>query len=85
VGFEAIARHRGSWPLRWLCDMSDLACSAFYAWLERPKSERSRINTQLSAAIRANFAESDRTYVPRSSDVTCAPGEIIAAFIGSNG
>jgi putative transposase len=60
-----IARHRGTWPLAWLCESLQVTRGGFYAWLKRPESVRSQRDTQLTAAIRTSFAESDRTYGAR--------------------
>lgn len=65
VKFAVIARHRGAWPLSWLCATLQVTRGGFYAWLKRPESTRSQVDTQLTAAIRASFAESDRTYGAR--------------------
>jgi putative transposase len=65
VRFAAIAKLRGIWPLRWLCETFNLSCGGFYAWLKRPESERARVDGQLTAAIRTSFSESDRTYGAR--------------------
>jgi hypothetical protein len=37
----------------------------FYAWLTRPRSERSRSDEELGAKVRASFLASDRTYGAR--------------------
>jgi transposase InsO family protein len=37
----------------------------FYAWLTRPRSQRSRSDEELSAKVRASFLASDRTYGAR--------------------
>jgi putative transposase len=37
----------------------------FYAWLTRPRSQRSRTNEELGAKVRASFLASDRTYGAR--------------------
>ena len=63
--FAVIARHRGIWPLAWLCETLQVTRGGFYAWLKRPESARSQRDTQLTAAIRTSFAESDRTYGAR--------------------
>ncbi len=63
--FAVIARHRGAWPLSWLCATLQVTRGGFYAWLKRPESTRSQVDTQLTAVIRASFAESDRTYGAR--------------------
>ena len=63
--FAAIARHRGIWPLRWMCETLEVTTAGFYAWLQRPESERARVDRQLTAAIRTSFADSDCTYGAR--------------------
>jgi putative transposase len=65
VKFAAIAKCVGIWPLSWLCATLGVTRGGFYAWRSRPESERSRVDTQLMAAIRTSFAESDRTYGAR--------------------
>jgi len=65
VRFAAIARHRGIWPLRWMCETLQVTTAGFYAWLQRPESERARVDRQLTAAIRTSFADSDCTYGAR--------------------
>jgi putative transposase len=49
----------------WLCATLQVTRGGFYAWLQRPESARSQLDTQLTAAIRTSFAESDRTYGAR--------------------
>ena len=39
--------------------------AAFYAWLKRPRSRRSRTDEELDAKVRASFLASDRTYGAR--------------------
>jgi len=63
--FAAIARHRGIWPLSWLCEAMSVTRAGFYAWLKRPESERSRVDQQLTGMIRTSFSESDATYGAR--------------------
>ena len=63
--FAVIARHRGTWPLSWLCATLQVTRGGFYAWLKRPESVRAQRDTQLTAVIRTSFAESDRTYGAR--------------------
>jgi len=52
VRLAVIARHRGIWPLAWLCETLQVTRGGFYAWLKRPESAHSRRDTQLTAAIR---------------------------------
>ena len=63
--FAVIARHRGIWPLAWLCETLQVTRGGFYAWLKRPESAHSQRDAQLTVAIRTSFAESDRTYGAR--------------------
>ena len=60
--FAAMARHRGIWPLSWMCQTLSVTPGGYYAWLKRPESERAAIDRKLTAAIRTSFADSDRTY-----------------------
>src|SRR5437870_1387084 len=63
--FSFIAKHRGIWPAGWLCGALGVSRGGFYAWLTRPRSERSRSDEELGAQVRASFLASDRTYGAR--------------------
>lgn len=63
--FAAIARHRGMWPLRWMCEVLLVTAAGFHAWLKRPESERDSDDRALTVVIRTSFADSDRTYGAR--------------------
>lgn len=63
--FAFIARHRGVWPVAWLCDALDVSRSGFHAWLNRSPSVRSRRDEVLATAIDRSFKSSDRTYGAR--------------------
>jgi putative transposase len=65
VKFGFIAKHRGIWPIGWLCEALGVSRGGFYAWLRRPHSQRSRDNKELAAKVRASFLGSDRTYGAR--------------------
>ena len=39
--FGFIAKHRGIWPAEWLCGALGVSRGGFYAWLTRPRSQRS--------------------------------------------
>ena len=60
--FEFIARHRGIWQTRQMCQSLGVSRGGFYEWLSRPESCRSRENRQLMVQIRTSFEQSDRTY-----------------------
>jgi len=63
--FGFIAKHRGIWPVRWLCEALGVSRSGFHAWLSRPPSARTRRDDVLTAKVRASFIGSDRTYGAR--------------------
>jgi putative transposase len=60
-----MAKHRGIWPLRWLCEALDVSRGGYYGWLKRPPSVRSRQDTVLLDSVQRSFADSDRTYGAR--------------------
>src|SRR6478735_5279754 len=49
--FAFIARHRGIWPVAWLCSALDVSRSGFHAWLNRGPSARSRYDEALLIEI----------------------------------
>ena len=63
--FGFIAKHRGIWPVAWLCEALGVSRSGFHAWLGRPRSARSRSDEALGAKVRTSFIASDRTYGAR--------------------
>ncbi|KAF0162922.1 MAG: putative IS3 family transposase, IS51 group, OrfB [Rhodocyclaceae bacterium] len=63
--FGFIAKHRGGWPVTWLCEALGVSRSGFHAWLSRPPSRRSRQDAEISASALASFLSSDRTYGAR--------------------
>jgi len=65
VKFGFIAKHRGIWPAGWLCEALGVSRGGFYAWLTRPRSQRSRSDEELGVKVRASFLASDRTYGAR--------------------
>ena len=63
--FGFVAKHREIWPAEWLCGALGVSRGGFYAWLTRPRSQRSRSDEELGAKVRASFLASDRTYGAR--------------------
>jgi putative transposase len=63
--FGFIAKHRGVWPIRWLCEALGVSRSGFHAWLSRPPSDRAHADAALTSRVRASFVASDRTYGAR--------------------
>src|SRR5437879_4978473 len=48
-----------------MCEALGVSRGGFYAWLTRPRSQRSRSDEELGAKVRASFLASDRTYGAR--------------------
>lgn len=63
--FAFIAKHRGIWPVSWMCEALGVSRSGFHAWLTRPPSARARSDAILAERIRTSFLLSDRTYGAR--------------------
>ena len=63
--FGFIAKHRGIWPVAWLCAALGVSRSGFHAWLGRSPSARSRSDAVVGAKVQASFLASDRTYGAR--------------------
>ena len=63
--FAFIAKHRGIWPVSWLCGALGVSRSGFHAWLSRAPSARMRSDETLGAKVRASFISSYRTYGAR--------------------
>ena len=60
--FAFIAKHRGVWQTREMCEALGVSRGGFYEWLKRPRSRRSQENDKLLVQIRTSFERSDRTY-----------------------
>jgi putative transposase len=63
--FGFIAKHRGIWPVAWMCDALGVSRSGFFAWLRRPPSDRAQSDAVIGARVRDSFVQSDRTYGAR--------------------
>jgi len=63
--FGFIARHRGVWPVSWMCEALGVSRSGFHAWLTRSASVRARSDEALGARVRESFVRGDRTYGAR--------------------
>lgn len=60
--FEFIAKHRGIWPVTWMCGVLDVSPSGFYSWRSRPPSDRALYDEELIRDIRRSFSDSGETY-----------------------
>jgi putative transposase len=65
VKFGFMAKHRGAWPLKMMCEAFGVSRSGFYAWLVRPQSQHERVDEKLRAQVHQSFVVSDRTYGAR--------------------
>jgi putative transposase len=77
--FSFIAKHRGVWQTRRICEALGVSRGGFYEWMSRPEAPRTKANRQLIVHIRTSFEQSDRTYV--CSEI-CAPGDTSVGGIG---
>ncbi len=63
--FAFIAKHRGIWPVAWMCEALGVSRSGFHAWLTRSPSQRARDDEVIGARVRASHIGSYRTYGAR--------------------
>ncbi len=63
--FGFVAKHRGAWPVNLMCEALGVSRGGFYAWLVRPRSQRSQDDEVLGSHVRRSFIGSDRTYGAR--------------------
>lgn len=63
--FAFVAKHRGIWPVSWICGALGVSRSGFHAWLVRAPSARARSDVEVGGKVRASFTLSDRTYGAR--------------------
>ena len=63
--FEFVAKHRGIWPVSWICEALGVSRSGFHAWLVRAPSAGARSDEAFGARVRASFISSYRTYGAR--------------------
>ncbi len=59
--FSFIRRHAREFPAACMCQVLDVSLSGYYAWLERPESQRSQDDRRLLIEIRAIHRQSRRT------------------------
>lgn len=69
--FAFIAKHRGIWPVAWLCEALDVSRSGFHARLNRRPSAPSRQDEVLVTTIDLCFKSSDHTMAPGASGTMC--------------
>jgi putative transposase len=62
MSFRFIENHRDSYPVRLMCAVLEVSPAGYYAWRERPVSERARSNAALLAEVRQVHHDSGRRY-----------------------
>jgi hypothetical protein len=65
VKCAVIARHRGEYPLTLMCRVLSVSRSAFYAWRDRPPSERARTDAKLKVLIASTHRHAREEYGTR--------------------
>ncbi len=60
--YKFIKRQRGTFRLRTLCRVLDVAPRGYYAWLKQPMSDRAQEDARLLRLIRASFIASQGIY-----------------------
>jgi len=63
--FMFIAKHRGIWPVAWMCGALGVSRSSFHAWLNRAPSQRARDDEMIGARVKTSHIASHRTYGAR--------------------
>ncbi len=63
--FMFIAKHRGIWPVAWMCGALGVSRSGFHAWLNRAPSQRARDDEVIGARVKTSHIASYRTYGAR--------------------
>ena len=62
MSFRFIEDHRDSYPVRLMCAVLEVSPAGYYAWRERPVSERTKSNAALLAAVRQVHQDSCGRY-----------------------
>jgi hypothetical protein len=62
MSFRFIEDHRDSYPVRLMCAVLEVSPAGYYAWRERPVSERTKSSAVLLAAIRQVHQDSGGRY-----------------------
>ena len=62
MSFRFIEDHRDAYPVRLMCAVLEVSPAGYYAWRDRPVSERAKSNATLLAAIRHAHRDSSGRY-----------------------
>src|SRR5690606_4927239 len=74
-----IEHHQEAYPVRTMCRMFGVSSSGYYAWVDRPPSQRAVEDASLVDKIRSAHADSRETYgSPRIHAVLKQHGEVVS-------
>ena len=77
--FAFIKESLNEYPLQICCDVLEVSRSGYYAWRERPMSDRTRRQEELAVKIKTVHEENRRVYgSPRICEALRAQGEVIS-------
>jgi hypothetical protein len=65
MSFRFIEDRRDSYPVRLTCAVLEVSPAGYYAWRERPASERTKSTARLLASIRQAYRDSRGRYGSR--------------------
>ena len=82
--FSFIAKHRVIWPADWLCGALGVSRGGFYAWLTRPRSQRSRSDEEIGAKVRSSFLAATGPMAPGGCGVILPLKACRADYTGSS-
>ena len=86
VKFVFIAKHRGIWPVAWLCEALGVSRGGFHAWLTRPRSRaQPRVTKSLVRRCGPASLAAIGPTAPGASGATCWRKVYRAACTGSSG
>jgi transposase InsO family protein len=60
--YRFIKIHQGQWPISRMCQVLGVSSSGYYAWRNRPESQRTRRNRSLTSQIKQIYQGSRQTY-----------------------
>lgn len=63
--YQFMHEHRDAYPLTMLAKILEVSSSGYYAWIQRPPSERLRRREQLAEAVRSAYDDSHGIYGSR--------------------
>jgi putative transposase len=91
VRYAFVAAHKREWPIGVMCGVLRVSRSGYYAWVDRPESDRDRDNRRLLVLIKSAHEKSHKTYgSPRIHHMLVKDGERcgegrVAKLMSANG